>query len=165
MATTSTRPRYLAPDRFSRHIMNPVVTGLARLGIGVRGAHELRIRGRRSGEWRTVPVNPLTVEGTTHLVAPRGTTEWVRNLRVAGTGMLRLGRRTMAFTAVEITDPAIAAPLLREYLHRWRPEVARYFDGLTPDSPLEQFATAAPDHPVFVLTPMTDDHPDMNSGA
>lgn len=67
--------RYLVPDAFSRRIMNPVIAGLARLGVGLRGAHELRVRGRRSGKWRTVPVNPLTVDDVVHLVAPRGHTE------------------------------------------------------------------------------------------
>jgi deazaflavin-dependent oxidoreductase (nitroreductase family) len=149
--TTTTETRYLAPDRFSRRIMNPIVAGLARAGIGLRGAHELRVRGRRTGEWRTVPVNPLTVDGTTYLVAPRGNTEWVRNLRAAGTGELRLGRRTTAFAATEVTDPGIAAPLLQAYLRRWKAEVGRYFDDLSADSPLDDFVAAAPSYPVFAL--------------
>lgn len=153
MTTTTHHTRYLAPDRFSRRVMNPVVTGLARLGLGLRGAHELRVRGRRSGDWRTVPVNPLTVDGTTYLVAPRGNTEWVRNLRAAGGCELRLGRRTIAYTASEIADPTVAAPLLQDYLRRWKAEVGRYFDGLTSESTLEEFAAAAPSYPVFALAP------------
>jgi deazaflavin-dependent oxidoreductase (nitroreductase family) len=151
MTTTTDEIRYLAPDRFSRRIMNPIVAGLARRGLGLRGAHELRVRGRRSGEWRAVPVNPLTVDGTTYLVAPRGNTEWVRNLRAAGDCELRLGRRTIAYTATEITDAAVAAPLLQAYLRRWKAEVGRYFDGLTSESTLEEFAAATPSYPVFAL--------------
>ncbi|HET8931482.1 MAG TPA: nitroreductase/quinone reductase family protein [Acidimicrobiales bacterium] len=155
MATTTHETRYLVPDRFSRRIMNPIVAGLARAGLALRGAHELRVRGRRSGEWRTVPVNPLTIDDVTYLVAPRGNTEWVRNLRAAGTCELRLGRRTVASAASEITDSAVAAPLLQAYLRRWKAEVARYFDGLTAESTLDEFAAAAPSYPVFSLTPAT----------
>lgn len=151
MTTTTDHARYLAPDRFSRRIMNPIVAGLARAGLGLRGAHELRVRGRRSGEWRTVPVNPLAIDDVTYLVAPRGNTEWVRNLRAAGTCELRLGRQTTAYAATEITDAQIAAPLLQAYLRRWKAEVGRYFDDLTAESTLEEFAAAAPSYPVFVL--------------
>ena len=147
----TTETRYLAPDRFSRRVMNPIVAGLARIGVGLLGAHELRIRGRRTGEWRKVPVNPLTVDGTTYLIAPRGNTEWVRNLRAAGTGELRLGRRTTAFAASEVTDASVAAPLLQAYLRRWESEVGRYFDGLSADAPLDEFVAAAPSYPVFAL--------------
>lgn len=131
--------------------MNPVIAGLARLGVGLRGAHELRVRGRRSGKWRTVPVNPLTVDDVVHLVAPRGHTEWVRNLRASGTCELRLGRRTTAYAATEITDAERAAPLLRAYLGRWKPEVGRYFGDLTPDSDHAAFAARADEFPVFTL--------------
>ena len=147
-----TEPRYLVPDRFSRRIMNPAIAGLARLGIGLRGAHELKVRGRVSGEWRSVPVNPLTVDGVTYLVAPRGCTEWVRNLRAAGDCELRLGRRTISYAATEINEPEAKAPLLRTYLRRWRTEVGRYFGELTVDSTLDEFVTAADGYPVFALT-------------
>ena len=46
---------------------------------------------------RTTVVNLLTVDGVRYLVAPRGETQWVRNLRAdGGTGTLRVGRRTEA---------------------------------------------------------------------
>ena len=50
-------------------------------GVSVWGSRELRVRGRTSGEWRTTPVNLLTLDGEQYLVAPRGETQWVRNLR------------------------------------------------------------------------------------
>ena len=91
------------------------------------GSRELRVRGRQSGEWRSTPVNPLALSGQRYLVAPRGTTQWVRNLRAAGAGELRSGRRIEPFRAVELAD-ADKAPVLREYLRRWKWEVGQFFD-------------------------------------
>jgi hypothetical protein len=75
---------YKQPDWFTAHIVNPLVKGLHRLGIGVAGSQTLAVRGRKSGEMRTNPVNPFELDGHTYLLSPRGTTQWVRNLRVAG---------------------------------------------------------------------------------
>ena len=67
-------------------------------GISVWGSRELRVRGRKSGEWRAVPVNLLDASTARATSSHRvGNTQWVRNLRVAQTGELRVGRRTEAF--------------------------------------------------------------------
>ena len=117
----------------------------------VWGARILHVRGRTTGEWRTTPVNLVDVDGSTYLVAPRGVTQWVRNLRAAGSGKLRKGRRFDGFTAVELDDAA-KAPILRAYLDRWAFEVGQFFDGVAPDSPDEQLAEIAPGFPVFRVT-------------
>src|SRR5437870_1083033 len=52
-------PRYLEPGWFTRNVFNRIVVALTRLGVSVRGSRELRVRGRKSGEWRKVPVNLL----------------------------------------------------------------------------------------------------------
>jgi len=62
------------------------------------------VRGRTSGEWRSNPVNLLTINERHYLVAPRGETQWVRNLRVAASGELRVGRRIQPFTSIELVD-------------------------------------------------------------
>lgn len=67
--------RYLSPGRIMTTVVNPMMVGFTRLGLSLRGSRELRVRGRTSGEWRTVPVNPLTFEGDRYLVAPRGNTQ------------------------------------------------------------------------------------------
>jgi deazaflavin-dependent oxidoreductase (nitroreductase family) len=148
----SNAPRYLAPGWFTRQIFNRLVSGLARLGVSVAGSRELRVRGRQSGQWRSTPVNPLTLSGQRYLVAPRGTTQWVRNLRAAGAGELRSGRRTEPFRAVELTD-AEKAPVLREYLRRWKWEVGQFFDNLDADASDEQLQAVAPGFPVFRILP------------
>jgi deazaflavin-dependent oxidoreductase (nitroreductase family) len=131
-------------DRLTRGI----VAGLTRLGISLKGSRVLSVRGRKTGEWRTTPVNLLTYESARYLVAPRGHTQWVRNLRVAGGGELRLGRHVETFTATELPDDQ-KPELLREYLRRWKFEVGMFFDGVGPDAPTEKLLEIAPGYPVF----------------
>jgi deazaflavin-dependent oxidoreductase (nitroreductase family) len=140
--------RYQRPGWFTKHVFNPVVAGLTRLGISVAGSRILEVRGRKSGEWRRTPVNPLDFEGARYLVAPRGNTQWARNLRASPEGRLLVGRRSEPFGAVEIPD-AEKEPLLRAYLKRWKWEVGVFFGGVGPDSTAEELARIAPDHPVF----------------
>ena len=140
--------RYLAPGWFTRNVFNRSVRRLTKMGISVMGSRELGVRGRTSGEWRTTPVNLLTVNGESYLVSPRGNSQWVRNLRVAGDGRLRVGRRTEQFTAQELPDDA-KADVLREYLRRWKWEVGAFFDGLGAESSANDLAAAAPGFPAF----------------
>ena len=140
--------RYLEPDTITRRVMNPIVTRLVKMGVSVRGARQLQVRGRRSGEWRSVPVNLLELDGTHYLVAPRGNTQWVRNLRAAGAGRLRSGRRVTEFTSVE-SDDAHKAPVLRAYLRAWAFEVGKFFDGVDVDSADAELAAIASGFPVF----------------
>ena len=139
--------RYVPPSVLDR-LLNPVVGGLMRLGVSLYGSRILAVRGRTSGEWRTVPVNLLDHGGRRYLVAPRGETEWVRNLRASGGGELRLGSRRDAFFATEIGD-AEKVPILRAYLERWWFEVSRFFDLTGPSVPDIEIARIAPHHPVF----------------
>ncbi len=140
--------RYLPPGWLTRNVANRLVRRLARAGLSIRGSRELRVRGRRSGEWRTTPVNPLEVGGVTYLVAPRGVTEWVRNLRVAGEGELHLGRRVEPFTAEELADED-KADVLRAYLRAWKAETGVFFDGLDASASDAELVAAGPGHPVF----------------
>lgn len=143
--------RYLKPDFATNYIFNPLLSAMVRLGMSPRGANILLVKGRKSGEWRTTPVNPLTVEGVRYLVAPRGDTHWVRNLRAAGAGKLRLGRKETPFTAVEIGDDA-KPPILRNYLKLWRSETGKFF-GIKGEPTEADLVRIAPDHPVFRITP------------
>ena len=140
--------RYVEPGWFTRNIFNRAVRFLTRRGISVWGSRELRVRGRASGEWRSVPVNLLTLDGVDYLVAPRGTTQWVRNLRVAGSGELRVGRRVETFTAHELEDDSKPA-VLRAYLRRWKAEVGVFFDGVDASADDDLLRAIGSKHPVF----------------
>lgn len=125
--------RYIRPTRFDV-IFNAIARRLVRVGVSFWGARELRVVGRRSGEVRSTVVNLLELDGTRYLVAPRGDTQWVRNLRAAdGHGDLRTGRRSEPFTSIEVVDDDEKAPVLSAYLERWAFEVKRFFaDGVDP---------------------------------
>src|ERR1700680_3901421 len=138
------------PGWFTKNVLNRVVAGLTRLGISVWGSRILEVPGRTSGVWRRTPVNLLTLAGERYLVAPRGHTQWVRNLRVSGEGRRRLGWRSEPFTAVELDDES-KVPVLRAYLKRWKAEVGVFFEGVGPDPSEEELRRIAPKHPVFPL--------------
>lgn len=144
---------YNRPDPITRHLLNPVVAGLTRMGISVMGSRVLEVTGRRSGLARRVPVNLLRLDGHDYLVAPRGQAEWVRNVRAAN-GRLALlkGRRRQSAQATELDD-ADKPVILRAYLRRWKFEVGMFFDGVGPDSTDEQLLAIAGRHPVFRLAP------------
>jgi deazaflavin-dependent oxidoreductase (nitroreductase family) len=141
---------YQRPGWFTKHIFNPAVAALTRLGISVAGSRVLEVRGRKTGEPRRTPVNLLEFDGARYLLAPRGNTQWVKNLRANSEGRLLVGRRGEAFTAVEVPD-GDKPPLLRAYLKRWKWEVGVFFGGVGPDAGDEELARIAPDHPAFRL--------------
>jgi deazaflavin-dependent oxidoreductase (nitroreductase family) len=148
------QPRYVRPGWFTKHVFNRIVSLATGAGLSVWGSRVLEIRGRRTGEPRRTPVNLLTFEAERYLVAPRGHTQWVRNLRAAGEGRLLLGRRAEPFRAAEIDDDA-KPPILRAYLKRWKAEVGIFFEGTSADSSDEELLRIAPDHPVFRLVSST----------
>jgi deazaflavin-dependent oxidoreductase (nitroreductase family) len=143
--------RYRRPGWFTTNVMNRGVAALTRAGVSVMGSRVLEVPGRRTGAPRRTPVNLLVVDGVRHLVAPRGHTQWVRNLRASGEGTLLLGRRRERFAATELTDDDKPG-VLRAYLTRWRWEVGAFFEGVGPGSSDEELRRIAPDHPVFRIT-------------
>jgi deazaflavin-dependent oxidoreductase (nitroreductase family) len=147
----ATEPRYIKPQS-TTNTFNTIVGHLTKLGISVYGSRVLAVKGRKSGEWRTTPVNPLRVDGVRYLVAPRGNTQWVRNMRVVGGGELRIGRKAEPFTATEINDDDKPA-ILRAYLKRWKVEVGVFFDGVDAKAPEEKLREIAPGYPIFRIEP------------
>lgn len=142
--------RYLEPGGADK-AFNTVAQWLTARGISLMGSRVLAVRGRTSGEWRTTPVNLLELDGQRYLVAPRGETQWVRNLRAAGVGELRLGKKVESFSAEEVDDDA-KPPIIRRYLEKWAWEVGRFFDGLSKDSDDATIRAAAPGFPIFRIS-------------
>lgn len=149
---TQPEDHYRRPGWFTQHVFNAAVGLATRAGVSIWGSRVLRVRGRKSGQWRSTPVNLLTLGSERFLVAPRGNTQWVRNLRAAGDGELVRGRRVEAFVATEMTDEE-KVEVLRGYLRRWRFEVGMFFDGVSASSTDDELRRVAPDHPVFRVLP------------
>ncbi|HEX3538921.1 MAG TPA: nitroreductase/quinone reductase family protein [Acidimicrobiales bacterium] len=143
---------YQEPGWFTRNVFNRAVAGLTRAGISVVGSRVLETRGRTTGEPRRTPVNLLTLDGRDYLVAARGETQWVRNVRAdAGRLTLIKGRRRQPRIGQQLNaDEAI--PVLRAYLKRWKFEVGVFFDGVSADSTDDELRQAATQHPVFALS-------------
>ncbi len=148
---------YRAPGWFTRNVFNRSIAFLTRHGVSVLGSRVLAVKGRSSGEWRTTPVNLLELDGRRYLVSPRGEGQWVRNLRHAGTGELRVGKKVEPFRGRELSDDEKVA-VLRAYLKRWKVEVGVFFGGVGPDSSDDELRAIGPRHPAFEVLPVTSGH-------
>jgi deazaflavin-dependent oxidoreductase (nitroreductase family) len=134
---------------------NWIIKGLLRLGIPLGPMTLLTVRGRKTGEPHTTPVDRFERAGRSFLVSTHGGegSNWVRNLRAAGEGMLSLGHRRENITAVEMA-PEAAAPVLKEGLGPRlalpiRGFVLRRTLGVGPGASSDDFLMVARSHPVF----------------
>ncbi|BCL78025.1 nitroreductase family deazaflavin-dependent oxidoreductase [Ktedonobacteria bacterium brp13] len=134
---------------FADHVGNALVTTLLHTGVKIGTVSLLTVRGRKSGQSHTVPVNLVEQGDQRWLVAPYGTVQWVRNIRAAGTATLTRGRHSEAISVTELPAQE-AAPILKQYLLQVR-VVRPYFD-VTKDASPEAFESEAPRHPVFKIT-------------
>ena len=108
----------------------------------------LTVRGRKSGQPRTVSIAIIERNGKRYVGSPYGIVDWVRNLRAAGEAILTRGRRSETVNVIAL-PPGEAALVLREDIKGGNP-FARYYQ-VTADSSLEEFERAATSHPVFLL--------------
>jgi deazaflavin-dependent oxidoreductase (nitroreductase family) len=141
--------RYDQPNLAAR-TFNTLFRWLAEVGVSIAGTQVLRVRGRKSGQWRSVVVNLMTVDGTDYVISPRGNTHWARNARAAGTVELGPRWRGRAVEVREVADAAKPA-LLKPYVDRWYWEVKGHIGGLTPQSTPADLRTVAPSIPVFAI--------------
>jgi deazaflavin-dependent oxidoreductase (nitroreductase family) len=148
---TSAPRRYLKPGVLTDRVFNPLVGWLVRRGVDLAGAAILEVVGRKSGEPRRTPVNPLPLDGERYLLAPRGETEWVRNIRVSGTAALLVGRRREEIAVTEVAD-ADKLPIIRAYLVKWAWEVGAFFEGLSATSSDVEVNAVASGFPVFKIS-------------
>ena len=149
--------RYIAPRNRLDVLTGKVVAWLTRHGISLLGSRILSVPGRRTGKLQQVPVNLLQHDGRRYLVAIRGNTQWVRNVRAAGAARLQVGRRIeqVTFTELPVDD---RVPVLRRYLARWGWEVGRFAEGLSKHSTNAELLAAAPGIPAFEVHARTREH-------
>jgi deazaflavin-dependent oxidoreductase (nitroreductase family) len=123
----------IKPGGFQRNAVDPIVALFTK---------KLVVKGRTTGKEESLPVNVLEHEGGTYLMAPRGETDWVRNLRAAGEGEIRRRNHVLfRFTAEELPVD-LRPPIIAAYRDKWDSQVKKFFEQL-PDPA---------DHPVFRLT-------------
>jgi deazaflavin-dependent oxidoreductase (nitroreductase family) len=133
---------------FMASLGNVFIGVLNRIGLRPGGSQLLAVRGRNSGAVKTTPVNPLTVDGVLYLVAPRGETHWVRNLRAANEAELRVGRKSTSIRTEEVPD-ADKPPLLSAYLQRWGNVTKGHFGASSANPPPAELEQLAGRTPVF----------------
>jgi deazaflavin-dependent oxidoreductase (nitroreductase family) len=119
---------------------------MASLGLAPKKVVVLEVRGRKSGQTRSAVVNVVEHDGQRYLVAPRGNTEWSRNVTAAGAGSLKHGKREdVRFEEVPVEQ---RAPIIQKYLKENAMVTKAHF-GIEPDAPIEEFQRIAPEHPTF----------------
>ena len=90
---------------------------LVGLGFGMKHNYLLQVRGRKSGNLYSTPIDLLEMNGRRFLVAPRGRTQWVRNAEASGEVALKRGRWQQSFSLRTIPDvdkPEFAEGLSRQ---------------------------------------------------
>jgi deazaflavin-dependent oxidoreductase (nitroreductase family) len=108
----------------------------------------LTVRGRKSGQPRTVAIAIIERNGKRYVGSVFGIVDWVRNLRAAGEAILTRGRRSETVNVRELPQGE-AALVLQEDVKDGNPFARNY--GVTADSSLEEFERAVLTHPLFVL--------------
>jgi len=150
MATTARVPAFV-------QVGNAVTLTLLRAGFRLVGPYMffgsypiylLTVRGRKSGQPRTVAIAIMQRNGKRYVGSPYGIVDWVRNLRAAGEAVLTRGRRSETIRATE-APPGEAALVIREEIKVGNPFIRLY--GVTAESSLEELERVAVGHPLFVL--------------
>jgi len=136
--------------------MNNVLKLLQRAGIAFFSFHVLAVPGRRSGRLNATPVSPFNVEGQRYILS-FGQTDWVRNPRVAGWGVLSRGRCRARVALVEVHSPE-SCRIMREF-PRQIPAGVQFFVRLglveAPGGP-DQFEAAAERLTLMRIEPLRD---------
>lgn len=143
---SSNTERYERPSAIAV-FANKLMGKLAEWGLGPSYMVQLTVRGRKSGKRYSTPVNLLNVDGNEYLVAPRGTTSWVRNARAAGEVTLTQKRNSQTVKLEEVPNAA-KPPLLKAYLEQYKSAVQQYF-AVQAGAGVSEFEAIVDEHPVF----------------
>ena len=145
-----TRTAFLKPTYLER-LFNRVFGLLVGLGIGLKHNYLLQVRGRKSGKVYSTPVDVLDDGGRLFLVCPRGRAQWVLNAEASGRVTLKQGSSIREFALRAVPDGE-KAPILKNYLDRFKLTVQRYFPIPAGSAP-EAFSPYLAQYPVFELIP------------
>jgi deazaflavin-dependent oxidoreductase (nitroreductase family) len=101
-------------------LVNWAFRHLTRLGLGAPYRHILTVKGRKTGQLHSTPVDVIEHADNRWLVAGYGPATWVLNARAAQEVTLSRGGHAQKFR-VEDPDPTEAVPVLRQYIRQIRP--------------------------------------------
>jgi deazaflavin-dependent oxidoreductase (nitroreductase family) len=130
--------------------MNSFMGWLFARGIGSKRWVQLQHIGRKSGKTYATAVNWTEYEGQRYLVAPRGETQWVRNVRAAG-GQAVIKRGKTQSVRLEELPVEQRPPIIKQYVGE--NGVVKGEFGVEPKDPIERYQEIAPNHPVFRIHP------------
>ncbi|GAB3413232.1 PNPOx family protein [Flindersiella endophytica] len=134
--------------------MNRVVIWLQRRGLAIGTMRLLTVPGRKSGRPQTTPVSPLEVDGHDYVVGGMGESDWVKNARAAGAGILSKGKKQQQVRLVELPEHERGA-IVREFpakVPHGVPMMLKF--GVVADGTPEAFEAAAPKMAVFRIDPV-----------
>ena len=146
-------------------VVNQVIKALQGVGLTFSTVDLLAVPGRRTGRLQTTPVSPFAVEGHRYILS-YGETQWVKNARQAGWGILSRGRRQTRVALTEVVAPE-SPPLMREYPRQIPGGVQFYIRlGLVtaPAGP-DEFAAAAQRLNLFRIDPFPTGGADGSSAS
>ena len=147
--TERTSTPFMRPSSGER-LFNRLFGFLVRMGFGLSDNFTLEVRGRKTGKIYSTPVNVLEYNRKRYLVAPRGYTQWVRNVVANKSASLVKGTRREEVSLSAITDNE-KPDILKAYLDRYRRTVQKYFP-IAAGSPAKEFEPLAEQYPVFEIT-------------
>lgn len=134
-------------------LVDPLVRRLLGAGFWMGPNMLLTVRGRRTGQPRSAGVAIVEAGGRRWITAAYGEVQWVRNLRAAGAGEIRVGGRSERVRARELTAAEAAAfyrDTLRAYYDRL-PLPGKWAASLFAGDALRGPEAASLTHPVFEL--------------
>jgi deazaflavin-dependent oxidoreductase (nitroreductase family) len=136
---------YNKPSGFVKK-MNSALGWVFARGLGSKRWVQIEHKGRKSGKTYKTAVNWTQLEGQRYLVAPRGETQWVRNVRADGGKAVLTKGKSETVRLEEIPVDARAA-IIKNYVAENK--VVKGEFGLEPDDPIEKYQEIAPNHPTF----------------
>lgn len=144
------RPKNFPPR--SVKIANAVIALAHRMGLAMPMSL-LTVPGRKTGQPRSTPVSPYYVDGQRYVVGGYGGSDWVRNARAAGSGVLTRGRRKERVRLIDLPE-AERGPILREFPAKMPHGVPMFGKvGIVENDSPEAFESAAPRCAVFRIEP------------
>lgn len=126
-----------------------IIVMLLRWGMPVANLSVLTVRGRKSGQTYSLPVELVEEGAKRWIVSPYGEVNWVKNVRAAGEASLMRGGKQETVRLIEL-PPQESAPVLKRYITHLA--VTRPYFDVAFDAPLEAFVSEAPRHPVFLVS-------------